>query len=138
MTEKVTKEFKGKYHYGLGRRKTATARVRLYDGTGELIVNERLASEYFTPKSLVNKIVKPIAEVGLKDKFDISVKVNGSGISAQAGAIQLGIARALLKSDEGFRKVLRGGGFLTRDPRAVERKKPGLKKARKKPQFAKR
>jgi len=138
MAEKIVKEFKGKYHYGLGRRKTATARVRLYDGKGGFIVNERKAETYFSPKSLVGDILKPLREVGIKDKFDISVRVSGSGISAQAGAVRLGIARALLKFDDGFRATLRKGGFLTRDPRAIERKKYGLKKARKKPQFAKR
>ncbi len=127
------------YYEGVGRRKTATARVRLYpDGKGEFVVNDRPLREYFPREVDVAHLLEPLKAIGLEGRFDVSVKVRGGGISGQAGAVRLGIARALLKWDPELRPVLRKGGFLTRDARVKERKKPGLKRARKAPQYTKR
>lgn len=131
-------KFSGKYHYGTGRRKTATARVRLYEGSGQVVINDKLAKTYLSPASLLDVIQQPLIAVGMKDRFDLSVIVAGGGPNSQAEAIRHGVARALLDVDIALRKTLKSAGLLTRDPRAKERKKPGLKRARRAPQFAKR
>jgi small subunit ribosomal protein S9 len=128
-----------RYYQGTGRRKSATARVRLYPGDdGNIIVNDRPVEQYFTRKSDVLHLTEPLKATETQDSFNVTVKVNGGGISGQAGAVRHGIARALLEADPNLRPTLRKGGFLTRDPRAKERKKPGLKRARKAPQYTKR
>ena len=127
------------YYEALGRRKTATARVRLYAGSGgNFIINGRPVREYFSLDTALAKVLGPLDVADAVNQFDVSVKVMGGGINGQAGAIQLGIARALLKVNPDLRLALRQNGFLTRDFRAKERKKPGLKKARKAPQYTKR
>ncbi len=138
------KFFTGKYHYGVGRRKTAVAQVRIYcdvkdsvDETG-LIVNGKKYTDYFHTDSQKDLFLEPIKVAGLIDKCAISVLVKGSGIASQADAAKLGIARALVKYDETFRPTLKANGLLTRDARKVERKKPGLRKARRSPQWSKR
>ena len=126
------------YFYGTGRRKKSVARVRLYPGTGAITINGKSIDEYFgleTLKLIVNQPLEATENVG---KFDIVANVVGGGISGQAGAIRHGIARALLVADEANRGVLKAAGFLTRDPRMKERKKYGLKAARRAPQFSKR
>jgi len=125
-------------YWGTGRRKTATARVRLVPGNGEIEVNDEELDKYFYRLSLKKDIKSPLEITNNLDKFDIYVNVNGGGLSGQAGAIRHGIARALLEVDKDFRKPLKKAGFLTRDSRMKERKKYGLKKARKAPQFSKR
>ncbi len=125
--------------YATGRRKEATARVWLFpEGRGRIIVNGRKPTQYFCREDLVIHMIEPLRAVDLEGKFDIKAKVRGGGISGQAGAIRLGIARALVKFDPNLRPILRKGGFLTRDPRMVERKKYGRPKARKRFQFSKR
>lgn len=143
--EKVQKEIfatPAKYFYGLGKRKTAVAQVKIYPngekGARKTIINNKEVKEYFPIEKLQEQIKLPFSKTGQDGKFDISAKVFGGGINAQAEALRLAIARALVKVDENFKKPLRDLGFLTRDPRAVERKKPGLKKARRAPQWAKR
>ncbi|MFQ6015115.1 MAG: 30S ribosomal protein S9 [Anaerolineae bacterium] len=134
-------EFSGRYFYGTGRRKTAVARVRLYPADDEeraIIVNGKEMTEYFRRQLALEQIMEPLEVTGTTDAFNLSIKVKGGGISGQAGAIRHGIARALLQADESLRPILRKGGFLTRDPRMKERKKPGLKRARKAPQYTKR
>jgi small subunit ribosomal protein S9 len=133
-------EFQGAYYYGTGRRKTAVARVRLYptSGDGLITVNGRNADEYFPRETLMQAVRSPLRILELGNRFSISVKVVGGGVSGQAGAVRHGIARALVRADEEFRPVLRKNGFLTRDPRMKERKKYGLKRARKAPQYTKR
>lgn len=127
------------YYEGVGRRKSATARVRLYPGGGGgIVVNDRPLQEYFARESDVAYMLEPLKVVGMEGRFAVSVKVQGGGISGQAGAVRLGIARALLEVNPGLRPALRKGGFLTRDARTKERKKPGLKRARKAPQYTKR
>lgn len=128
------------YYEGVGRRKVATARVRLYtDGqVGSILVNERSAEEYFSRFGDMHVAMEPLEATGLTGKFFVSVQVRGGGVSGQTAAIRLGIARALLESDPELHSALRKGGFLTRDPRIKERKKPGLKRARKGPQYTKR
>lgn len=127
------------YYEGLGRRKSATARVRLYPGgDGHVIVNGQPLQEYFVRGVDVVRLLEPLKVTGMDGRFGISVKVRGGGISGQASAVRLGIARALLKVDPELRPTLRKGGFLTRDARVKERKKPGLKRARKAPQYTKR
>ena len=126
------------YFYGTGRRKKSVARVRLYPGTGVITINGKNIDEYFgleTLKLIVNQPLEATENVG---KFDVVANVVGGGISGQAGAIRHGIARALLVVDEANRGVLKAAGFLTRDPRMKERKKYGLKAARRAPQFSKR
>ncbi|MEA1909412.1 MAG: 30S ribosomal protein S9 [Patescibacteria group bacterium] len=135
-TEATT--FKGKYHYGTGRRKTASARVRLYSGKGEAVVNDKSAKDYFGMDGLVSILYQPLEAVGFKDKYSISVKVKGGGFKAQAEAIRHGVARAILTTDESLKKTLKDLGYLTRDSREKERKKYGLKRARRAPQFSKR
>jgi small subunit ribosomal protein S9 len=127
------------YYEGVGRRKEATARVRLYPGgEGNIVVNDRPLEDYFSRPMDVIHLKKPLEVTETEGRYDISVLVNGGGIKGQAGAIQLGIARALLEADPDLRPPLRHGGYLTRDARVKERKKPGLKKARKAPQYTKR
>jgi small subunit ribosomal protein S9 len=127
------------YYEGLGRRKTATARVRLYPGgDGTILVNNRPADEYFCRDWDLNHLSAPLVVTENTGRFSVSVHVTGGGITGQAGAVRMGIARALLKVDPEYRPALRKFGLLTRDPRAKERKKPGLKRARKAPQYTKR
>ncbi|NPV07224.1 MAG: 30S ribosomal protein S9 [Anaerolineae bacterium] len=126
------------YHYGTGRRKTSSARVRLYPGQGTVVVNGRAAQEYFPREGDMDSLLEPLIAANLRDSFDVVVKVEGGGISGQVGAVRHGIARALLAFDPELRPTLKRGGFLTRDPRMKERKKPGLKRARKAPQYTKR
>lgn len=127
------------YYYGTGKRKTAVARVRLYkNGKGDLTVNDVEGNKYFPLSSLHATIQAPLKLTSLNKKFDISVKVDGGGVVAQAEAVRHGVARALLKFDESLRITLKRAGFLTRDSRVKERKKPGLKRARRAPQFSKR
>ncbi|MFW5789935.1 MAG: 30S ribosomal protein S9 [Halanaerobiaceae bacterium] len=123
---------------GTGRRKTATARVRLMPGDGEMIINGTDIENYFHRKSLIQDIQSPLEVTKQLGSLDIVANVNGGGLSGQAGAVRHGIARALLEVDQEFRKPLKKAGYLTRDSRMKERKKPGLKKARKAPQFSKR
>ncbi len=126
-------------YWGTGRRKMAVARVRLIpSGSGEIIINDRALEDYF-PLGTTQFIVKqPLAEIGAEGKYDIRVNVIGGGYTGQAGAIRLGISRALLQAEPETRPALKKAGFLTRDPRVKERKKYGLKKARRAPQFSKR
>ena len=126
------------FFYGTGRRKTSVARVRLYNGTGVITVNGRGIDDYFGLEALKLIARQPLELLGLTDKFDIVVNVNGGGVSGQAGAIRHGISRALLQYDAELRPQLKKAGFLTRDPRMKERKKYGLKAARRAPQFSKR
>lgn len=127
------------YYEAVGRRKAATARVRLFPGgEGTLVVNGRPLEEYFVREADELHLAEPLKATATEHRFNISVKVRGGGVSGQAGAVRLGIARALLKADPDLRPILRKGGFLTRDARVKERKKPGLKRARKAPQYTKR
>lgn len=127
------------YYEGIGRRKEATARVRIYPGgEGNIVVNDRPLEDYFSRPMDIIHLRAPLEVTETEGRYDISVLVNGGGIKGQAGAVQLGIARALLKADPDLRPPLRHGGYLTRDARVKERKKPGLKKARKAPQYTKR
>ena len=126
------------YYYGLGRRKSAIATVRLYTGKGEISVNDQSAAEYFNNPTLVAKLDQPIELTGHTGKFKIIIHVKGGGKRGQAEAARLGIARALNVMSQDLRPTLKKAGFLTRDPREKERKKPGLKRARKAPQFSKR
>jgi small subunit ribosomal protein S9 len=125
-------------YYGTGRRKTSIARVRLVPGEGKVLVNSRPLNEYFGKKTLEMIAKQPLVLTNTEGRFDVLAKVQGGGITGQAGAIRLGIARALLKADNEMRIVLKRAGFLTRDPRMKERKKYGLKGARRAPQFSKR
>ncbi len=124
--------------YGTGRRKSSTARVYLRPGSGKITVNMREADRYFGRETSCMIIRQPLDLTELTDSFDIDVKVKGGGLNGQAGAVQLGIARALLAYNQDLRSPLRKNGFLTRDAREVERKKVGLRKARKKEQYSKR
>ena len=126
------------YFDAIGRRKNAVARVRLSQGTGKRIANGRTMNSYLARETLEMLVEQPLEIVGLSDKVDIKVNVRGGGLSGQAGAIRHGISRALCKYDEELRDVLKKKGFLTRDPRMVERKKAGQPKARKRFQFSKR
>ncbi|HHV50589.1 MAG TPA: 30S ribosomal protein S9 [Clostridiales bacterium] len=127
------------YFYGTGRRKTSVARVRLYAGTGSITINDRDIDEYFGLETLKLIVRQPLALTGTLDKFDVVCRVAGGGVTGQAGAIRHGIARALLQyNSEELRPLLKQSGFLTRDPRMKERKKYGLKGARRAPQFSKR
>jgi len=125
-------------YYGTGRRKTSTARVFLRNGGGSISVNERPLDEYFGREVARMIVRQPLELVELVEKFDIKVTVEGGGSFGQAGAIRHGITRALMEYDESLRGTLRRAGFVTRDAREVERKKVGLRKARKRPQFSKR
>ena len=125
-------------YYGTGRRKTSTARVFLTAGTGTIVVNDRPLDEYFGRPVARMVVRQPLELVGLTEKFDVNVTVAGGGSFGQAGAIRHGLTRALMEYDEELRSALRKAGYVTRDSREVERKKVGLRKARKKPQFSKR
>lgn len=125
-------------YLGTGRRKKAIARVRLVTGSGNITVNDKSLDEYFGTDTLKYIVKQPLTLTNTLDKFDVKVKVVGGGFTGQAGAIRHGISRALLQSSQDFRPQLKAAGFLTRDPRMKERKKYGLKKARKAPQFSKR
>lgn len=126
------------YIYGTGRRKTAVARVRLLPGDGSIVVNGKTAADYFGGASPEGAIQLPFRVTETEGRYSASVLVAGGGVSGQAGAIRHGIARALLRAHPNARQALRGAGLLTRDPRAKERKKFGLKRARKAPQYTKR
>ena len=131
--------FEGKpYFYGTGRRKSSVARVRVYNGTGKITINDRDIEEYFGLETLKLIVRQPLALTDTMDKFDIVCRVAGGGVTGQAGAIRHGLARALLQFNEELRPELKKAGFLTRDPRMKERKKYGLKAARRAPQFSKR
>jgi small subunit ribosomal protein S9 len=127
------------YFYGTGRRKNSVARVRVYsNGTGKITVNDRDINDYFGLETLKLVVRSPLGALDCAEKYDIVVRVSGGGVSGQAGAIRHGIARALLQSGDDARPVLKKAGYLTRDPRMKERKKYGLKAARRAPQFSKR
>ena len=127
------------YYEGIGRRKEASARVRLMSGSGKFIVNEKLAEDYFTRLGDLEAILAPLFLVGQdRNNVDITVVVKGGGVTGQTEAVQLGVARALVKMNNELTSVLRKGGFMTRDARVKERKKPGLKRARKAPTYTKR
>lgn len=141
----MAKRNKNEFYYGTGRRKSAIAKVRLVPGKGKITVNDLDVHEYFPFEVLVMDLQQPLELTETKDKFDVIASVHGGGFSGQAGAIRLGIARALLEYDplnpaeeDSFRKILKNNGMITRDSRETERKKPGLKKARRAPQFSKR
>lgn len=125
-------------YWGTGRRKTAVARVRLIPGNGNIIINDRNVQSYFNRRSLIQDLMSPLELTNSTDNLDVLVNVDGGGLSGQAGAVRLGIARALLEVDEDYRKSLKEAGYLTRDSRMKERRKYGHKKARKSPQFSKR
>jgi small subunit ribosomal protein S9 len=127
------------YHEGIGRRKTSSARVRIYPGgSGNITVNDKPVHEYFPRTGDVETLLGPLRALQMEGQFDMTVKVQGGGISGQSDAVRMGLARALLKYDPELRPPLRKGGFLTRDARMKERKKPGLKRARKAPTYTKR
>ena len=125
-------------YYGTGRRKSSVARVYLVPGTGKITINKRDMDEYFGLDTLKVIVRQPLAATETADKFDVLVNVRGGGYTGQAGAIRHGIARALLQVDADYRPTLKAAGYLTRDPRMKERKKYGLKAARRAPQFSKR
>lgn len=127
-----------KYSAAVGRRKEASARVKIQAGKGEFTINGKSAMEYWGNERAIAKAISPLTLLSLNGKYDIFVKVIGGGVTGQAEAIRHGIARALIEEDETRKPSLRKAGYVTRDPRAKERKKPGLKKARKAPQFSKR
>jgi small subunit ribosomal protein S9 len=127
-----------KYFYGTGRRKTAVARVRLYPGSGEILINGRGYLDVFTRGTHQAAVLAPLKAAGASDKFNVQAKVEGGGTSGWAGAVSHGIARALVASDETLKPALKKQKLLTRDPRMKERKKVGLKRARKAPQYTKR
>ena len=135
-----------KSYYGTGKRKTSIAKVTLTEGTGKITVNGVDVNDYFVFDTKVMDLVQPLELTNMADKFDVDAKVSGGGFSGQAGAIRLGIVKALLEydsasdpeSETSFRKILKSAGLVTRDSRIKERKKPGLKKARRAPQFSKR
>ncbi|MCI8350619.1 MAG: 30S ribosomal protein S9 [Oscillospiraceae bacterium] len=131
-------ESKRQYFYGTGRRKSSVARVRLYPGNGSVTVNGRDIDEYFGLDTLKLIVRQPLALTGTAETYDVVCTVAGGGVSGQAGAIRHGISRALLLAEEDYRPLLKKAGFLTRDPRMKERKKYGLKAARRAPQFSKR
>jgi small subunit ribosomal protein S9 len=131
-------ESKMKYYYGTGRRKNSVARVFLYPGTGKITINDRNIDDYFGLDTLKLIVRQPLVLTETGDKFDVVATVKGGGVSGQAGAIRHGVTKALLSFDEELRPALKKAGFITRDPRMKERRKYGLKKARKAPQFSKR
>ena len=125
-------------NYGTGRRKTSTARVFLSKGTGNIVINGKSLDEYFGRETSRMVVRQPLELLESADKYDLSITVTGGGASGQAGALRHGITRALIESDETLKPALKAAGFVTRDAREVERKKLGLRKARKRPQFSKR
>ena len=133
-------------YYGTGKRKASIAKVRLTNGSGKITINGRDVHEYLPYETLIMNLSQPLVLTNTKDMFDVDVEVTGGGFSGQTGAIRLGITKALLEydattpadSENSFRKILKANGFITRDSRIKERKKPGLKKARRAPQFSKR
>ena len=127
-----------RYFYGLGRRKAAIARVRIYPGNGTVVINGRPFEEALPRASLRNEAFEPLSALDQNKSYNVQAKVRGGGVAGWAGAIKHGVARALVVADEANRRPLRLQGLLTRDPRVKERKKPGLKRARKAPQFTKR
>ncbi len=134
-----TLKLSGKYFYGVGRRKTASAQVRLYKGDGKIVVvNDQVGNRYFSPRDLLENALKPLEVVGMRKDFDISAHIHGGGMAAQADAMRHGIARALVEFDTNLKTALKKAGLLTRDARVKERKKFGLKRARRAPQFSKR
>lgn len=126
------------YSSAVGRRKESSARVKLEPGKGEVTVNNKTGIDYFGNSRLLDKVIAPLKALSLETKYNVFIKVVGGGKNGQAEAARHGVARALVKEDEGHKSVLRKLGYITRDPRAKERKKPGYKGARKKPQFSKR
>ena len=130
--------FSGTYFYATGKRKRAVARVRLYKGTGRIVVNDKDAKEYFSTEEMINVIMAPLLLTKNEKDFDISVKVDGGGMNGQADAVRHGISRALVEADADNRAILKPEGYLTRDSRKRERKKFGLRRARRAPQFSKR
>ncbi len=130
--------YESNYYYGTGRRKSSVARVRVYPGTGKITINDRDIDDYFGLETLKLIVRQPLELTGLTEKYDIICRVQGGGVTGQAGAIRHGLSRALLQADESLRPALKKAGFLTRDPRMKERKKYGLKGARRAPQFSKR
>jgi small subunit ribosomal protein S9 len=131
-------QFKGKYIQTIGRRKTATCTVRLYQGAGKIIINNQPAEQYFSINNWKELALKPFELTGTSNQFDVSVQVQGGGQNGQADALRMGIARGLVKYNNENRSILRKTDMLKRDPRMKERKKPGLKRARKASQFSKR
>jgi small subunit ribosomal protein S9 len=128
-----------RYYQGTGRRKTSVARVRLFPGNGEFVINSKPPEIYFGPRDLLQREIRsPLMVTENLESFNVLVKVRGGGVHSQAGAVRHGVARALLDLDPELRAVLKKAGYLTRDPRVKERKKPGLKRARKAPQYTKR
>ncbi|MBB6451495.1 small subunit ribosomal protein S9 [Geomicrobium halophilum] len=125
-------------YYGTGRRKNSVARVFLSPGNGKVTINKRDIDDYFNYETLKTVVKEPLAETGTEGQYDLKITTHGGGYTGQAGAIQLGVARALLEVDPEYRKVLKDNGYLTRDSRMKERKKYGLKSARRAPQFSKR
>ena len=129
---------KAPYFYGTGRRKSSVARVRVYQGTGKVKINDRDIDDYFGLETLKLIVRQPLVATETDQKFDIVCRVAGGGVTGQAGAIRHGIARALVKANEEYKPAIKKAGYLTRDPRMKERKKYGLKAARRAPQFSKR
>ncbi len=128
----------GKYYEGVGRRKSSIARVRLFSGAGDFKVNDRPVAQYFPVLRMFNQATSPLKVTQNESRFTVSAQVSGGGPIGQSDAVSLGLARALLEADQNFKPALRKAGLLTRDPRVKERKKPGLKKARKAKQYTKR
>jgi small subunit ribosomal protein S9 len=137
--DNTTRTERPAYYYGTGRRKSAVARVRMYPGNGQFIINSKPAEEYFGGRAIYHKMIaQPLDITENAGKYNVTVKVLGGGATGQAGAVRHGLARALVQADGNFRSVLKKAGLLARDPRVKERKKPGLKRARKAPQYTKR
>ncbi|NIA01778.1 MAG: 30S ribosomal protein S9 [Nitrospirae bacterium] len=137
-TPKPKSTFKGKYFYANGKRKTSVAKVRLYKGDGKIIINNKLINEFVPIKTLIGLIKFPFKVVGAEKQYDVSAKVEGGGVTSQAEAVRHGIAKGLIEADPLSKPSLKKAGLLTRDSRTKERKKFGLKRARKGPQFSKR
>jgi small subunit ribosomal protein S9 len=142
VVKPVAKKAAGKYFYAVGRRKTSVAQVRLFENDKaqdtDIIINDKKMNDYFPTISLQNNLLQPLKAVGMHGKFTMTVLVRGGGVTGQVEATRLGISRALVEFDANFKKTLKDLGLMTRDAREVERKKAGLKKARKAPQWAKR
>jgi len=126
------------YYEGIGRRKQASARVRVMSGKGDFVINGKKVDEYFTRFGDLDIVLSPLTDAGSKGSVDVSVLVQGGGVTGQVGAVRMGLARALVKMNPDVDRAMRHGGHLTRDPRVKERKKPGLKRARKAPTYTKR